>query len=1198
MKQITFKPKERTMQIQSIFKKNITRPINGVVKADQLNENIIWQELDEYVITRELDKHLRDFLSSYIHSMDNPHDPVITERMGVWVSGFFGSGKSHFIKILSYLLSNRAAHHPESHEEKRAFDFFKSKINDPMLVGDIKRISGGDTDVILFNIDSRADSSEGRSTILSVFWRVFNEAQGFCGDSLYLAEIERYLAKNGQYDAFKAKFEEIYGARWEDERDAHTFIRDEIAEALSVALDKSMDATKEWFDRIEQDFNLTVENFVKKVKEYLDSKSKNHRIIFLVDEIGQFIGDDTHLMLNLQTIVEDLGRVCGGRAWVLVTSQEDIDSIIEDIKASKANDFSKIQGRFNTRLSLSSSNTDEVIQSRLLEKTEVAADLLKKLFDEKGDILKNQLSFSYDTSTLKNYKNADDFIDNYPFTPYHFQLVQKIFESIRNAGATGLHLSRGERSMLDAFQSAAISVSQKDIGALVPLCEFFPCIESFLDTAVKRSIDQAKENAGLDLPFDIRILQTLFLIRYVEIVKPNVDNLVTLCIDQVDADRLSLKRSIETSLQRLEKENLISRNGDLYYFLTNEEREVSREIKSINIPSGSETQLLGDLVFEEILKNKSKHRYLPFKRDYAFNRFCDRKPWGKWSEDDLGLEIISPLNDEYGLFSSSRCCLHSANSEGFVLMKLADDKDLITEIRTYIQTEKYIRDKSDASASASLKKILRDRADENRDRKNRLIVLAESVMQKADYFALGKSLDIKASTSVKAVEDALNYLIENTFRKFSYLCSIYEDPLKEIKHILLSDDITRQRLLDDLETKEDPDMKEVRTYIDLKTTSNHSFTVEDMISHFSRKPYGWPEFQIAVLIAKLFVAGTVNLMGDSKLSPTEAVSALSKTPQWKTVKILKRESLSKPDMQKAQSLGKELFGILAPDGQDPLKTYITDGLTNWKNTLRTYKSLADTGRYPGKKEIDHTLATVAGILSIHDSYELIKAFNTRKNDLIDASEDLHDLKDFYLNQKQTWETLRSAVDSFLPNRSAIEKKDAGAGAALERMIQILSHERPYKLLKDAATLIASVQTINDVVLQEEKTSAIHDIDNSVDRLAKMLNKHHADSDLKNAVLYPLQAIKKKMDDEKSVPQISYMVAETRDIFETGLEKIEQTFAPAKTASPEPEKIKTIKPSNLKTKPYLSTEDDVNQYIETLRNELMDAVNNHFRVKIV
>jgi hypothetical protein len=142
------------MQIQNIFKKNISRPINGVVKADQLNESVVWQELDEYVVTRELDRHFRAFLSSYLGAIDNQHDPIISGRMAVWISGFFGSGKSHFIKILSYLLGNKEARCPDTSLEKRAVEFFTDKIKDPMLLGDIKRTSNIGTDIIFSYIDN------------------------------------------------------------------------------------------------------------------------------------------------------------------------------------------------------------------------------------------------------------------------------------------------------------------------------------------------------------------------------------------------------------------------------------------------------------------------------------------------------------------------------------------------------------------------------------------------------------------------------------------------------------------------------------------------------------------------------------------------------------------------------------------------------------------------------------------------------------------------------------------------------------------------------------------------------------------------------------------------------------------------------------------------------------------------------------
>jgi hypothetical protein len=238
-----------------------------------------------------------------------------------------------------------------------------------------------------------------------------------------------------------------------------------------------------------------------------------------------------------------------------------MDTVLGDMSKAKKQDFSKIQGRFFPPLSLSSANVDEVIQSRLLAKRKDVRPELEAIFIKRGDILKNQLTFKNCGMTFHRFKDSEDFVKDYPFAPYQFQLIQKIFEAIRKAGATGMHLARGERSMLDAFQSAAKTVSFSEVGVLVPLYDFYPPIESFLDTTVKKTIDQAKTNSSLE-PFDIQLLQLLFLIRYVEEMKGNVDNLVTLCLDQIDGDRLALRHRIEQSLGRLEKETLINRSGD------------------------------------------------------------------------------------------------------------------------------------------------------------------------------------------------------------------------------------------------------------------------------------------------------------------------------------------------------------------------------------------------------------------------------------------------------------------------------------------------------------------------------------------------------------------------------------------------------------------------------------------------------------
>jgi len=276
------------MKINELFLKPIDRPINGVIKADQMDEASVWQELEEYVVTKQISDYLGKFFDSYLAAIDKPNDAAITERMGVWVSGFFGSGKSHFIKILSYLLENLEAHNPLTGEKRKANLFFDTqKIKDIMLMGDIQRATKDTADVILFNIDAKADSKLDRDAILQVFLRVFNEKLGFSSDAPHVAEMERYLVSKGAYDAFKTAFSESNGSTWNKERDAVDFLRDDIVTALAKSLKMTPESAGTWFDSARDSHRINIEGFAKIVNDYLATKPATHRVIFLVDEVGQ-----------------------------------------------------------------------------------------------------------------------------------------------------------------------------------------------------------------------------------------------------------------------------------------------------------------------------------------------------------------------------------------------------------------------------------------------------------------------------------------------------------------------------------------------------------------------------------------------------------------------------------------------------------------------------------------------------------------------------------------------------------------------------------------------------------------------------------------------------------------------------------------------------------------------------------------------
>ena len=475
-------------KLNEIYEKDIAREIQGVIKVD--DENYIKQELEEYVVTDELLKHFNSFFESYNAGINGN-----TEKMGVWISGFFGSGKSHFLKIVSYLLENKIV---------------DGKIQDSKLLADIKRAGNISTDVILFNIDSKAslDSVDGKAKILAVFEKVFNEKMGL-STIPHVAELERFLIKEGKYEEFKNYFKEECGDDWLTARNDFYFRRDEIVNSYSKALNKSKEEAENWFDKAEERYDLSIEKFAERVRDYIKEKGNNHHVVFLVDEIGQYIGEDNNLMLSLQTIVEDLGIECGGKAWVIVTSQQAIDDVIKVI----GNNFSKIQGRFDTKLSLSSSDIDEVIKKRILAKKDNYTESLELIYDEKESIIKNLLLFK-NAAYQKLYMDRVDFAETYPFIPYQFRLIQNVFTDIRKHGYAGKHLSSGERSLIGAFQGTAKRYSDCEIGTLIPFYAFYDTIEEFLEYQVKNVIAAAEDAVkGNELQeIDVKVLKMLFML--------------------------------------------------------------------------------------------------------------------------------------------------------------------------------------------------------------------------------------------------------------------------------------------------------------------------------------------------------------------------------------------------------------------------------------------------------------------------------------------------------------------------------------------------------------------------------------------------------------------------------------------------------------------------------------------------------------
>lgn len=1197
------------MKIKNIFKKPIDRDIKGVIKVGQDDSINIQQELEEYVVTKELQKHFSDFFNSYKKGIYGN-----TDKMGVWISGFFGSGKSHFLKILSYLLANKEVN------GKTAFQYFKedNKIIDPMVLADMHIASTVPTDVVLFNIDSKSEvnGKQSKVAIVSVLQNVFNEMQGFSGSNPFLADLERKLSYERKFDLFKEKFKESFWDEWIEARNDFDFIQDDVVKVLADIRFMSEEAGRNWCEKAIGEYPYKVEAFAKLVKEYLDRKGNNQHIVFLIDEIGQYIGEDSKLMLNLQTVTEDLGTACQGKAWVIVTSQQDIDSITK----TKGNDFSKIQGRFDTRLSLSSANVDEVIKKRILEKNELARQTLELLYDNKTTIIKNLILFN-DGVEKKLYLDREDFADVYPFIPYQFNLLASVLTSIRTHGASGKHLAEGERSMLALFKESAVKVMNTEVDTIVPFNMFYDALEQFLDHSHKGVISRAFDNDYLNPNhdkecFDVNILKILFMIKYVKEIKANIENITSLMISNINDDRMALKEKVEEALKRLIRQTLVQKNGDIYIFLTNEEQEINRAIASQNVDFSEVIKKVSELIFDDLYKEK-KYRYpaLDGRYAFAFNQLVDGKQHKINQSNEITLKILTPNSDEIADDITMKLLSGQGNN---VLVVLPDDRSFLDEIRLALQIERFIR--YDATNTITkFESIKEAKKVEMRERNKRARLFLLESLKAATIYVRGDKFQINSKEISVHINEAIGKLVSVVYHKLSYIdVAMSENDIRT----MLKNNSAQLTLNNVKQTQNELALQEVKDYININTQRHTKTSMKTLLDRYLKAPYGFIEVDVQWLVAKLFKNGDIVLFINN-----EEITLLSKTEE-EIIRYLTRKEFQEKLMtetkvranekqkKSVKEVMKELFGITLSNEEDDamMKNFLrcADKLKNELENQNIYCSNQD--KYPGKQVIDTGKRLMSEILQIQSSKEFFNSIDRNKDKYLDFAEDYEPVKKFFTgDQRKIFDKSLKLMGIYKDSKTFI------VNDAIEEVVAdvtgIIKNKNPYgqifklpELLNDFTnlyqTLLDDMQKPVDNAIQEARQRVFDKLKGKLcydllkDKFEKRFQEIIQKAETCNNVAV-LQNIKLEVDALK-IRCLNEITSEETKLTPIPLEQtIDNTDNVASIPMVPVKKRKTIsiKMLNHASSWQLETEEDVKRYVAELEKRLIHSLEDNTIINI-
>lgn len=1184
------------MTIQEMFVKPITRDVKGVIKVGQGEDANVKQELEEYVVTKELQKHIARFFNAYKVGINGN-----TDKMGVWISGFFGSGKSHFLKILSYLLENRIV------DGKRALDYFKEdhKIEDPSVIAEMDLAAQTSTDVILFNIDSKSEMAgkQDKEGILSVFLKVFNEMQGFYGANPHIADLERNLSYDGRFEEFKEKFEEINGEPWTEARNEFDYSQDDVVETLVDMGVMTEEAARNLCEKAFSPYPKSIEDFARMIKKYAEKKGKNHHIVFLVDEIGQYIGANPGLMLNLQTVTEDLGTACQGKAWIIVTSQEDIDSVIK----VKGNDFSKIMGRFNTRLSLSSANVDEVIKKRILEKTPVATQTLTLLYDEKATALKNLISFN-DGVWKELFSGRENFAEVYPFVPYQFNLLGDVLTQIRTHGASGKSLADGARSMLALFKESAERIMDKQPGALVPFHFFYDALEQFIEHNHRDVITKAGTNNYINPDhekdnFNVNVLKVLFMIKYVNTIKANKENIASLMVSDVNDDRLALIKKVEDALTILESQSVIQKNNDTYIFLTNEEQEIQRMIEQQNVEMAEINAKIAELIFDGIFTDK-KYRYPAFSGRYAFafNQVVDDRPYKGSTGHDLTLRIITPNNGDSTDEATMRLTSGQSN---VVLVVLPEDRTFINEITSSQQIEKFLR--LDATNTISkYEEIKAVKRVEMREHSSNARTFLNESLRNADIYVAGDRLQTTAKDISSKINDALAKLVDTVYHKLSYITAAKSEA--DVRNLIHGNGAQITLDVGKTDAQNVLALNDVRDYIAQNTTKHMKTSMKTLMDRFTKAPYGFIEDDVEWLIAKLYKDGDVALFINS-----EAVTTFSKSEddivryitRKEYVEKLMTEKKEKPPvvaLKVTRDIMKRLFNITssAENEDDLMKSFLGYAKNMEAELEKTEIRYQSQPKYPGKQVVSDGKKLLNKALALNYTSTFYKEMIDDQDDYRDFADDYEPLKTFFEgDQKTIFDKSLKYMAIYDDSKTFIVDKELEA--VVKEIKDILRMDKPYGQIFKLPGLNKQFEDLYLGKLEETAKPIFEAITEARTRVMDEVSGKMCESSLKPSFVRRFNELQEKAESCNNIANLQSINVEVDTLKTRCLQEIidhEPKPVPPPGGGdnppkpPKPEKVKkvySIKTINASANWQLETVEDVDKKLQELRTKLINKL---------
>ena len=831
-----------------------------------------------------------------------------------------------------------------------------------------------------------------------------------------------------------------------------------------------------------------------------------------------------------------------------------------------------------------------MIQKRILRKKEDAFISLEKVYNENDSVLRNLFTFTDSVLDMKGYGSSVEFAKNFPFVPYQFIIMQKVFSEIRKHGNSGKHLSGGERSMLSGFQEAAQKIEDKSEYALAPFYLFYDTVHTFLDSSIRRVIERCQKAAdnkdGIEQQ-DVSVLKLLYLIRYIDDIKANLDNIVILMADDIRVDKIIMRAQVSGSLDRLLSQNYIGRSGDTYNFLTDEEQDIQKEITNTMVDTSTIVGKIAHIIFGEIYYTK-KYRYEKY--DFAFDQMVDYTAVGALT-GGMRLRIMT-VATEWAEKTELRMLAESAKQAIVVLAETPYYEYLESAEKVW----KYKKQRNIAQLPESVKNIIKNHQNEAERYESSAKEQLEKAIEGAAFYVDGEHIEINSGNAKSKLDQALEYLVTHVYSELGLISKNAESDA-DIIAILTG----AVNMLPGTEPNRDAAAK-VEEYLEMQERKHLPTSMADVQSRYQSIPYGWKEIDIAAVCAMLIVEQKVTIKyAGSTVQPNnpKLPDMLRKKSEIGKTQISKRQVVSAARMKAVKDLLRDYFSQMdVPSDEDGLIAFMIEkfeGLrTHYEELLRRYEG----HNYPDKPVVNTALAIVKDVLSQQkDNLAFIERVLQKEDSLYDTQEAMQSVEAFFKTQVSIFDAAVK-FETELRNDLDYIRKDEEANTALStiRLITMLptSGKYQYGRIPQLNDLIAKVKTSHDKMLIEKRKELLDIVQQCMGEIHQAGN---GDAKVKTIIersdIYYTQQ-KEKIAETMSLALMEGYPIPMWNYRDDAVSKIEGALEPPKPKEPpkpmntNPTSKKTYKPifrQSLLKAARLESEDEIDIYVDKLREQL-------------